>query len=63
MKPIDFVIFDGDSSPNDPIYEVAEAMNKPIEINGMDGEYEILSYYLHDGAMNLDIRKKGGKHD
>jgi len=58
MKPIDFVLFDGDSSPNTPICEVAEAMNKPIRINGMDCEYEILSYYLgEDGRFTLDIEE------
>lgn len=28
MKPIDFVMFDGDSSPNTPVEKIAKAMKK-----------------------------------
>lgn len=43
MKPTDFVVFDGASSPNIPTHKVAEAMNKDIVILSADGEYEVLS--------------------
>jgi len=58
MKPIEFVVFDGDSSPNAPVHKVAEAMNKEIIIAAADGDYEILSYYMTDEGMVLDIEKK-----
>ena len=46
MRPIDFVVFDGDSSPNVPAYKVAEAMMKPITVRGENGDFVILSYYM-----------------
>ncbi len=58
MKPIDFVVFDGDSSPNTPVYKIAEALKKDIVVCGMDGEYEILSYYFSGGQFYLDVQKK-----
>lgn len=60
MKPIDFVVFDGDSSPNTPVIHIAEAMNKSIKIFGADGEYEVLSYYYDrkEGHMVLEIGKE-----
>jgi hypothetical protein len=62
MKPIDFVVFDGDSEPNIPICKVAEAMQKDIVVLGPDGEYEILSYYMSNGheggCFFLEIQKK-----
>jgi hypothetical protein len=59
MRPIDFVVFDGDSSPNDPAYKVAEAMMKPITVRGVSGEFVILSYYMDDsGNMVLDIEPR-----
>jgi len=62
MKPVDFLIFDGDSSPNMPAYKLAEALKKEIVILASDGEYEVLSYYCSNGdeggQMFLDIQKK-----
>ncbi len=58
MRPIDFVIFDGGGTPNIPAHKIAEAMNKDIEIQAVDGEYEVLSYYFNDGVLILDIEKK-----
>ena len=58
MKPIEFVIHDGDSTPNMPAYKLAEAMTKEMIVHGPDGKYEILSYYFSDGVMNLDVRRK-----
>ena len=57
MRPIDFVIFDGDSSPNMPAHEVAEAMLKNVLICGPEEvDYEVLSYYYYKGRMVLDIQ-------
>lgn len=58
MKPIDFILYDGDSEPNRPVYQVSEAMQKDIRILGGMGEYTILSYYLDDGQMVLEIEEK-----
>ena len=56
MRPIDFVVFDGDSSPNVPAYKVAEAMMKPITVRGENGDFVILSYYMDkSGLMVLDV--------
>lgn len=67
MKPIDFVVFDGDSSPNMAVYKLFDALNKDVRIFGPDGEYEVLSYYIsddeEDGQMFLDIQKKGISND
>jgi hypothetical protein len=45
MTPVDFVLFDGDSSPNTPVYVIAEAMKRSILVHSAGGEHEILSYY------------------
>ena len=58
MTPIEFVVFDGDSEPNQPAYQVAEAMSHPIKIIGPDDEYEVLSYYRDGPNMVLEIRRK-----
>ena len=56
MRPIDFVVFDGDSSPNIPAYQVAEAMMRPITVWGANGNLAILSYYMDDsGGMVLEV--------
>lgn len=55
MRPIDFVIFDGDSSPNDPVYKVAEAMMKPITVLGLKENFVIRGYYLGETGMVLEI--------
>ena len=57
MKPIDFILFDGDSEPNQPVYRVAEAMQKDIRIISATSDYRVLSYYYHDGQMVLDIEE------
>jgi hypothetical protein len=58
MTPIDFVIFEGDSTPNQPVYQIAEAMSKPIRIYSADKEWEVLSYHWHEGHMTLDLKEK-----
>lgn len=57
MKPIDFVLFDGDSEPNQPVYRVAEAMQKDIRVISATSDYRIRGYYLHEGQMVLDIEE------
>jgi hypothetical protein len=56
MKPIEFVVFRGDSCPNDPVYLIAEAMKKHIRIVGEFDDYEVCAYYHHEGRMILEIR-------
>lgn len=58
MTPIEFVVFGGDSEPNQPVYQVAEAMTQPIKIIGPDGEYEAVSYYRDGTQMVLEISRK-----
>ena len=45
MKPSDFVLFDGDSSPHTPICEVAEALQECVLIYCDGGEAIVSSYY------------------
>lgn len=63
MKPIEFVVFEGDSSPNTPVYKIHEAMTKDIEIVAPEGEYQVLSYYYHKGKMVLEIERRSEKDD
>jgi hypothetical protein len=58
MTPIEFVIHDGDSQPNMPVLQVAEAMYKDIIIRGAEGDFEVLSYFYDDGQMVLEIGPK-----
>lgn len=55
MTPIDFLVYDGDSSPNTAIYKIAEAMKKPIKILSECGEHKVLSYYFDGCQFCLDI--------
>lgn len=57
MSPIEFVLFNGDSNPNQPVYQIAEAMQNHIKILGPACEYRILSYYCDDGKMVLEIEE------
>ena len=57
MKPIDFILFDGDSEPNQPVYRVAEAMQKDIRIISVTSDYRVRGYYCHDGQMVLEIEE------
>jgi hypothetical protein len=58
MTPIEFVIFEGDSTPNQPVYQIAEAMRKTIKIFDGNKEWEVLSYHWNEGHMTLDIQEK-----
>jgi len=59
MKPIEFVHYDGGSLPNGTVRSFYEAMQKDIIIRGSKHEFEVLSYYMWNGRMVLDIQKKG----
>ena len=58
MTPIEFVVFEGDSNPNQPVHEIADAMHKPIEIHSSNAEWEVIGYHWSEGRMVLDIKEK-----
>ena len=58
MTPIEFVVFDGDSCPNDSVFQLAEALRKDIVVIGPAGEMAVLSYYMDDGRMVLEVGYK-----
>ncbi len=59
MTPIEFVVFEGDTDPNQPVYQIAEAMHKLIKIHSSGAEWEVIGYYYgDDGHMVLDIKEK-----
>jgi len=58
MRPIDFVLFDGDSNPNQPVYQIAEAMTKELKIIGANKDFVVYSYYCDDGCMVLELGEK-----
>jgi hypothetical protein len=58
MTPIEFVVFNGDSDPNMPVHQVAEAMYKDIIIRTAQYDFEVLSYFYDDGLMVLEIALK-----
>jgi hypothetical protein len=58
MTPIEFVVFNGDSDPNMPVHQVAEAMYKDIIIRTAQYDFEVLSYFYDDGQMVLEIALK-----
>lgn len=60
MKPIDFVVYEGDSEPNTPVYEIAEAMMQDIIVHGPTGEFVVYGYYYdeEEKRMVLEIKKK-----
>jgi RPA family protein len=60
MKPIDFVVYEGDSEPNTPVYEIAEAMMQDIIVHGPTGEFVVYGYYYdaQEKRMVLEIKKK-----
>ena len=63
IKPIDFVVFEGDSSPNQPVYKVAAAMqNNLLVYVGID-ECEVVGYHYSEEhqAMVLELEIKESK--
>lgn len=58
MTPIDFVLFEGDSNPNQPVHEVVQAMKNTIKIFVDGSELEVYSYYFHAGQMVLELTEK-----
>jgi len=63
MRPIDFVVYEGDSAPNTPVYEIAEAMMQDIIVHGPTGEFVVYGYYYDekDKRMVLDVLPKIGE--
>jgi hypothetical protein len=60
MTPLDFIKFDGGSSPNMPVHQWEAAMSQTIKIYiGRGKEVEVLSYYYddEDKCMVLDLGK------
>lgn len=58
MRPVEFMLFDGDSSPNTPVRDVWEAQQREMVISSGDGKtWNVLSYYYHCGRMYLDIEE------
>jgi hypothetical protein len=55
MRPIDFVVYDGDSTPNEPVYKLAEALQQPIRIVSVGQVWMVRSYYMYNGQMVLEI--------
>ena len=53
MNPIDFVLYDGDSVPNTPVFRVTEAMQKPLRIVSVDGYWIVRGYYYDDEAQEM----------
>jgi hypothetical protein len=45
MEPIEFIAYRGDSAPNTPVGDVAEAMYKDISVICDGVEVDVLSYY------------------
>lgn len=60
MRPIDFVLYDGDSAPNTPVHLIRDAVTKPLRIFGPTGEFVAVGYYYdeQDECMVLDIKKR-----
>ena len=60
IKPIDFVVFEGDSSPNQPVYRVAEAMQKNMLVYVGIDECEVVGYHYSEEhqAMVLELEIK-----
>lgn len=60
MRPIDFVLYDGDSAPNTPVYLIHEAVTNPLKIFHPAGEFVVVGYYYseHRKCMVLDIELK-----
>jgi len=58
VTPIEFVVFNGDSDPNMPVHQVAEAMYKDIIIRTAQYDFEVWSYFYDDGQMVLEIALK-----
>ena len=58
MTPIEFVVHGGDSEPNMPVHQVAEAMYKDIIVRTAQYDFEVLGYFYEDGQMVLEIGLK-----
>ena len=57
MTPLELVNYDGDSEPNTPVYQIAEAMREDLIIYGRDREWKVAAYYYdpREKRMVLEI--------
>lgn len=60
MRPVDFVLYDGDSAPNTPVHLIREAVTNPLKIFSPAGEFVAVGYYYDEQSkcMVLDIKLK-----
>jgi hypothetical protein len=60
MRPLDFILYHGDSEPNTPINKIAEAMERGIAIFTSDNEFEVVGYFYdsESGRMILELDPK-----
>lgn len=65
MTPSEFVLFEGDSAPNTPIYKVAEALQKCVLIYCDGGEAVVRSYYYCEErkSMVLELMSVDGSNE
>jgi hypothetical protein len=57
MRPLDFVLYEGDAAPNTPVHEIYKAMHEPMTVYSEDKEWRIIGYYYMNGHMHLDIEE------
>ena len=57
MTPFELVNYDGDSEPNTPVYQIAEAMREDLIISSGDREWKVAAYYYdpQEKRMVLEI--------
>ena len=64
MRPLDFILYHGDSEPNTAINKIAEAMERNIVILTPDGEFEVVGYFYDNDygqmILELDPKRKDG---
>jgi hypothetical protein len=62
MRPVEFMLFDGDSSPNTPVRDVWEAQQKEMHISCGYKTLDVVSYYYHNGRMYLELEESNNGH-
>lgn len=62
MTPLDFINPGHTAQFNAPCGDWAEALAKPIIINSSGAEWEVLSYYLSERQIYMDIQKVSKKN-
>lgn len=56
MTPLDFILTARDDDKSASLNEVKKALNKELVISGHHCDFEVLSYYYHNGRMILEIK-------